>query len=108
MARIFEVWHTDLKTLKDERYGVYDFLDTALDAIKQNWSATDGEKFSIVERISDFDIKDADEEVDPCYGLEKLTMTVRDLNALLNGKKIYTQINGGEYAIEINYAGNDE
>ena len=108
MARIFEVWHTDLNTLKDERYGVYEFLDTAWQAVKDNWSDMDGEKFSIVERISDFDIKNKDEEVDPCYGLEKLTMTVKDLNALLNGKKIYAQINDGEYAIEINYAGNDE
>ena len=89
MARIFEVWHTDLNTLKDERYGVYEFLDTAWQAVKDNWSDMDGEKFSIVERISDFDIKNKDEEVDPCYGLEKLTMTVKDLNALLNGKKIY-------------------
>lgn len=107
MARIFEVWHTDLNTLKDERYGVYEFLDTAWQAISDNWSDMDGEKFSIVERISDFEIKDKNEKVDPCYGLEKLTMTVRDLNAILNGKKIYAQINDGEYAIEIDYAGNE-
>lgn len=108
MARIFEVWHTNPNTLKDERVGVYEFLDTAWGDISQNWSDVDGEKFSIVERISDFDVKNEDEEVDPCYGLEKLTMTVKDLNALLNGKKIYAQINDGEYGIEINYAGNDE
>lgn len=108
MARIFEVWHTNPKTIKDERYGVYEFLDTACEAIKQNWSDRDGEKFSIIERISDFDVKDEDEEVEPCYGLEKLTMTVKDLNALLNGKKIFAKINDGEYAIEINYSGNDE
>lgn len=108
MARVFEVWHTNPETFKDERYGVYEFLDTAWQTVKDNWSDMDGEKFSIVERISDFDVKDKDEEVDPCYGLEKLTMTVGDLNALLNGKKIYAQINDGEYAIEINYAGNDE
>ena len=108
MARIFEVWHTDPETLKDERYGIFDFLDTAWQAVRDNWSDRDGEKFSIVERISDFDVVDKDKEVDPCCGLEKLTMTVRDLNALLNGKKIYAQVNDGEYAIEINYAGNDE
>lgn len=108
MARVFEVWRTNQETSKDERIGIYGFLDTALDDIKQNWSDMDGEKFSIIERISDFDVKEKDEEVDPCYGLEKLTMTVRDLNALLNGKKIYAQINDGEYAIEINYSGNDE
>jgi hypothetical protein len=35
-------------------------------------------------------------------------MTVRDLNGLLNGKKLYAQINSGEYAIEIDYSGNEE
>lgn len=108
MSRVFEVWYTNPETLKDERYGVYEFLDTALETIKLKWSDMDAEKFSIVERISDFDVKNKDEEVDPCYGLEKLTMTVKDLNALLNGKKLYAQINDGKYAIEINYAGNDE
>lgn len=108
MARTFEVWHTDPETLKDKRVGVYEFLDTAWEVIKQSWSDTDGEQFSIVERIGDFDVVNKDEEVDPCYGLEKLTMTVKDLNALLNGKKLYAQINAGEYAIEINYAENDE
>lgn len=106
MARVFEVWHTDPNTLKDARYGVYEFLDAAWQVISDNWSDRDGEKFSIVERISDFDV--VDKNADPCCGHEKLTMTVRDLNALLNGKKIYAQINDGEYAIEINYAGNDE
>ena len=108
MTRVFEVRCTDPETLKDERYGVFEFLDTALETIKQSWSDVDGEKWSIVERIGDFDVKGKDEEVDPCYGLEKLTMTVKDLNALLNGKKLYAKINDGEYAIEINYAGNDE
>ena len=57
---------------------------------------------------SDFDIVDKNKKVDPCYGLDKFTMTESDLNALLNGKKLYAQINDGEYAIEIHYAGNDE
>ncbi len=108
MSRVFEVWHTNPEISKTECYGTYEFLDTALDAIKQGWSDMDGEKFTIVEKISDFDVKDRDEKVDPCYGLETLTMSVKDLNALLNGKKIYAQINDGEYAIEINYSGNDE
>lgn len=108
MAKVFEVWHTDPNTLKDERYGEFEFLDTAWQAICENWSDADGEKFYIVERISDFDIVDKDEEVNHCYGLEKFTITVRDMNALLNGKKLYTQINGGEYAIVIDYSGNDD
>lgn len=57
--------------------------------------------------ISDFDVVNKDEEVDPCYGLETFIMTERDLNALLSGKKLYTTINAGEYAIEIVYSGND-
>ena len=108
MTSIFEVWYTDPNTLKDERYGVYESLDTAWEAIRDKWSNVDGERFAIVERISDFDIVNKDEKVDPCYGLEKLTMTVKDLNALLNGKKLYATINAGEYAIEIDYSGNNE
>lgn len=53
---------------------------------------------------SDFDVKEMDEEVNPCYGLVKLSMTEEDLNALLSGKKLYTTINCGEYAIEIHYS----
>lgn len=108
MARVFEVWHKDPNTVQYERCGEYEFLDTALDIVKQNWSDADGEGFRIIEKVSNFDIKNKDEDVDPCYGLEKLTITVRDMNALLNGNKLYTKINDGEYAIEINYAGNDE
>lgn len=107
MAKTFEVWHINPKT-KDERCEVYESLDVALEKIKQNWSNEDGEKFTIVERIGDFEIVNKDEEVDPCYGLEKFTMTVADLNALVNGKKLYATINADEYAIEIDYAGNDE
>lgn len=55
--------------------------------------------------FSDFRIVNKDEEVNPCYGLETFTMSASDLNALLNGKKLYTTINAGEYAIEIYYRG---
>lgn len=108
MARMFEVLYRDPETLKDVKLGAYESLDVAFDVVKCNWSDTDGERFSIVERTSDFNIVSKDEEVDSCYGLDELNMTVKDLNALLNGKKLYAQINDGEYAIEINYAGNDE
>lgn len=43
----------------------------------------------------------APEDIDPCYGLLKLTMNKRDLLALCNGDKLYAQINEGEYAILI-------
>lgn len=108
MASVFEVWNGNPKTLEETRCGVYESLDEAYEHIKQNWYDQDGEKFSIVEKISDFDVVNKGETVDPCSGLYKLTMTVRDLNGLLNGKKLYAQINSGEYAIEIGYSGNEE
>lgn len=108
MSSVFEVWNTNPKTLEETCCGVYESLDEAWELIKRNRYDEDGEKFSIIRRISDFDVVGKDEKVDPCFGLEKLTMTVKDLNALLNGKKLYAQINSGEYAIEINYYGNDE
>lgn len=43
----------------------------------------------------------APEDIDPCYGLEKLTVNKRDLLALCNGDKLYAQVNEGEYAILI-------
>lgn len=43
----------------------------------------------------------APEDVDPCYGLMNLTINKRDILALLNGDKLYAQVNDGEYAILI-------
>lgn len=86
MARVFEVWRTNPETFKDEYYGVYEFLDTAWEAIKQNWSDMDGEKFSIVERISDFDVKDKNEEVDTSVTPQEPTdkkFTKADIDAIV-------------------------
>lgn len=58
--------------------------------------------------VVDFIIVNKDEETDPCYGLEKFVIGKRHLDALLNGEKLYVQINGGEYAIEITYDENKE
>lgn len=50
---------------------------------------------------SDFKIVDKKAEVDPCYGLETLRITKKDIAALLSGKKLYSTVNCDEYAITI-------
>jgi hypothetical protein len=42
-----------------------------------------------------------DEEVDCCYGMETYFITEEDIEHLRNGGKLYSTINGGEYAIQI-------
>jgi len=54
--------------------------------------------------MSDFEIKSKDEEVCPCYGLDKFYITKEDIAALLSGKKLYSTVNCGEYAITIEMA----
>lgn len=51
--------------------------------------------------MSDFEIYSKRKKVDPCYGLEALRVSREDIEALFYGKKLYTQINDGEYAITI-------
>ncbi|MCR4687700.1 MAG: hypothetical protein K5659_09025 [Lachnospiraceae bacterium] len=51
--------------------------------------------------MSDFEIYLKNNKVDPCYGLEKFSISKSDIEALLDGKKLYTQVNGGEYAVTI-------
>lgn len=51
--------------------------------------------------MSDFKRVHSPEDVDPCYGLDKLEINKRDILALLNGDKLYAQVNEGEYAILI-------
>ena len=51
--------------------------------------------------MSDFKRVRPDEDVDPCYGLEKFEISKRDMLALLNGDKLYITVNEGEYAILI-------
>lgn len=50
---------------------------------------------------SDFEILSKDAEVDPCYGLETFHLTKSYIDALMCGKKLYSTINCGEYAITI-------
>lgn len=64
-------------------------IDTAL-AIEKN------EK-----KRSDFTIYEMDEDTPTYYGLETKSITMEDIQALICGKKIHTDINGEEYAIEI-------
>lgn len=50
---------------------------------------------------NDFQIINPGEDVDPCYGLCTLVLELEHINALIQGKELYTTINVGEYAIII-------
>ena len=51
--------------------------------------------------MSDCEIYSKRKKVDYCYGLDEFSISKEDIEALLNGKKLYTQVNDGEYAITI-------
>lgn len=51
--------------------------------------------------MSDFEIYSKRKKVDPCYGLDEFRINKKDIEALLDGKKLYTQVQDGEYAITI-------
>lgn len=51
----------------------------------------------------DFEIVSKDAEVNTCYGLETFYITKEEIDALLSGKKLYSTVNCGEYAITIEY-----
>lgn len=51
--------------------------------------------------MSNFEIVDKKAEVNTCYGLESFCITSEEINALISGKKLYSGINGDEYAITI-------
>ena len=54
--------------------------------------------------MSDFEIVSKDAEIDTCYGLEDFFITKEEITALLSGKKLYSTVNCGEYAISIEMA----
>lgn len=54
--------------------------------------------------FNDFTIVDKNTEVDMCYGLEAFYITKEEINALLSGKKLYSTVNCGEYAVTIEMA----
>lgn len=58
--------------------------------------------------MSYFAIKNKNARVDPCYGLEDFRITKKDIAALLSGKKLYTTIQDGEYAITIEMVESEE
>lgn len=58
--------------------------------------------------MSDFKIVSKDEEIDTCYGLEDLYITKEEITALLSGKKLYSTVNCGEYAITIEIAESED
>jgi hypothetical protein len=51
--------------------------------------------------MSDFKIVGKKAKVDQCYGLEAFRITKEEIAALLAGKKLYSTVNCGEYAITI-------
>lgn len=51
--------------------------------------------------MSDFEVYSKSEKVNTCYGRENLRISREDIDALLNGKMLYSQVNDGEYAITI-------
>ena len=54
--------------------------------------------------MSDFEIVDKDAEIDICYGLENFRITKEEIVAILLGKRLYSTVNCGEYAITIEMA----
>lgn len=58
--------------------------------------------------MSDFKIVDKDAEINMCYGLEAFYITKEEITALLSGKKLYSTVNEGEYAITIEQAENED
>lgn len=51
----------------------------------------------------DFAIISPGESVDACYGLETFELELKHINALMEGKQLYTTVNCGEYAIIVKY-----
>ena len=51
--------------------------------------------------MSDFKIVSKNTKVDTCYGLDTFHITKEEIDALLSDKKLYSTVNGGEYAITI-------
>ena len=49
-----------------------------------------------------------DAEIDMCYGLEDFYITKEEITALCSGKKLYSTVNCGEYAITIEMAESEE
>lgn len=43
-------------------------------------------------------IVDEEEKVDTCYGMDVFKITLKDIEALKNGKYLYFLENGGEYS----------
>lgn len=57
--------------------------------------------------MSNFEIVSKKKKVDPCYGLEEFYITREEIEALLAGKKLYSTVNDGEYAITIEMEGTE-
>ena len=51
--------------------------------------------------MNGFQVKNKSTKVDECYGLYEYSVTLDDIAALLKGKKLYSTVSYGEYAITI-------
>lgn len=58
--------------------------------------------------MGDFKIITKEAKVDNCYGLEDFHITKEEIDALIAGKKLYSTINYGEYAITIEMRDDNE
>ena len=58
--------------------------------------------------MSDFEIVSKDAKIDKCCSLEDFFITKEEITALLLGKKLYSTVNYGEYAITIEMAESEE
>lgn len=59
----------------------------------------ESEKWGTSEEENYLKIINPGEDVDTCYGLELIELEPKYVNALLEGKQLYTNINCGEYAV---------
>jgi hypothetical protein len=64
-------------------------------------------KSEVKKIMYNFTILKKGEKADPLYGLETYYFTEKDLKALIEGKRLYANINS-EYAIVIKFKGNKE
>lgn len=59
----------------------------------------------LVDKVGDdiLMVKDPDDECPPCYGITEFDISIKDIAALLSGKKLYGTVNDNEYAFVIRF-----
>lgn len=79
-------------------------ITSSLELTTNIWGASAPLIFLGGKVMGDFEIVNKDSKIDTCYGLETFHITEEEINALLSGKKLYSTVNCGEYAITIEMA----